>query len=178
MELCCIITQNNFKKNSDFWCLNCLHSFRIKNKLKSQEKGCKNKGFCTIVIPSEKDTILEFNQYVKSDKMSYIIYADIESLIKKINACPSNPENSSTLKIGEHIRYGYSMSAIFAFHNTRNKHTLYLREDCMKKFGISFRELTNNIIDFEKKINVTVDKKRRYKSMLYLWKKIPKKVCE
>ena len=111
--------------------------------------------------------------------MSYIIYADIEFLIKK-NACPSNPENSSTLKIGEHIRYGYSMSAIFAFHDTRNKHTLYLREDCMKKFGISFREL---IIDFEKKINVTVDKKRnkitsRYKSMLYLWKKIPKKVCE
>ena len=35
------------------------------------------------VIPSEKDNILEFNQYMKSDKMPYIIYADIESLIKK-----------------------------------------------------------------------------------------------
>ena len=30
-------------------------------------------------MPSEKDTILEFNQYMKRDKMSYIIYADIES---------------------------------------------------------------------------------------------------
>ena len=70
-------------KKKDFWCLNCLHSFRIKNKLKSQEKVCKNIGFCRIVIPSEKDTILEFNQYVKSDKMSYIIYVDIEFLIKK-----------------------------------------------------------------------------------------------
>ena len=28
---------------------------------------------------------MEFNQYMKSDKMSYIIYADIECLIKKIN---------------------------------------------------------------------------------------------
>ena len=35
-------------------------------------------------MTSEKDNILEFNQYMKSNKMTYIIYADIESLIKKI----------------------------------------------------------------------------------------------
>ena len=34
-------------------------------------------------MPSEKDNILEFNPYIRSDKMSYIVYADIESLIKK-----------------------------------------------------------------------------------------------
>ena len=37
----------------------------------------------TIVTPLEKNNILEVNQYMKSDKMPYIIYADIESLIKK-----------------------------------------------------------------------------------------------
>ena len=31
----------------------------------------------------EKNNILEFNQYIKSDTMPYNIYADIESLIKK-----------------------------------------------------------------------------------------------
>ena len=34
-------------------------------------------------MPSAKDNILEFNQYIKSDKMPYIIYADIESLVEK-----------------------------------------------------------------------------------------------
>ena len=34
-------------------------------------------------MPSEKDNVLEFNQNMKSDKMPYIVYADIESLIKK-----------------------------------------------------------------------------------------------
>ena len=43
-------------------------------------------------MPSEKDKILEFNQHIKSDKMSCIIYADIESLIKKIDGCANNPE--------------------------------------------------------------------------------------
>ena len=29
----------------DFYCLNCLHSFRMENKLKSHEKVCKKKIF-------------------------------------------------------------------------------------------------------------------------------------
>ena len=31
------------KLDGGFYCLNCLHSFRIENKLKSHEKVCKNK---------------------------------------------------------------------------------------------------------------------------------------
>ena len=53
------------KHDGDFYCLNCL----------------KNKGFCGTVIPLEKDNMLDFNQYMKPDK--YIIYADMEPLIKK-----------------------------------------------------------------------------------------------
>ena len=68
-----------------------------------------------IVMPSEKDKILEFKQYVKSDKMPYIIYADIESLIRKVERCANNQENTSTTKIGEHIPFGYSMSTIWGF---------------------------------------------------------------
>ena len=78
--------------------MNPLHSFRAENKINSHGKVCKNKYLCRILMPSEKDNILEFNQYMKSDKMPYNIYADIESLIKKIYGCVNNPENSSTTK--------------------------------------------------------------------------------
>ena len=149
------------------------------NKLKSREKVCKNKDFCGIVMPAEKDSILEFNHYMKANKMPSIIYADIESLIKKINGCANNPENSSTTKIGEHIRCGYSMSTIWAFDHIENKHTLNCGKDCMKKFCTSLREHAKNIIDFQKK-NVTINKRRneitsRCKSMLHLRKKNLKK---
>ena len=40
--------------------------------------------------------------------MPYIIYADIEFLISKIDGCANNPEKSSTVKIGKHIPCGYS----------------------------------------------------------------------
>ena len=71
------------KDHGDFYWLNCLHSFRTEYMLKYHEKICKNKDFCTILIPSENDKILESNQYMKSDKIPYITYLDIESLIKK-----------------------------------------------------------------------------------------------
>ena len=66
-------------------------------------------------MPSEKKKILEFNLYMKSNKMSCIIYADIESLIRKIDRCANNPEKSSKMKIGQHIPCRYSVSTIWEF---------------------------------------------------------------
>ena len=66
-------------------------------------------------MPTEKKKILEFNQHMKSDKMTYIIYANIEWLIRKINGCANNPEKLSTMKIDEHIPCVYSMSTIWVF---------------------------------------------------------------
>ena len=91
------------KHERDFCCLNCFHSFRTENKLKSHGKLCKKKNFYGIVMPLEKDKISKFNQYMKSDKMPYSTYANIESLIGKTDGCANNPDNSSTAKVGDHI---------------------------------------------------------------------------
>ena len=73
------------KNHVDFHCLNCLHSFRTENKLKSHKKVCENKDFCNIVMPSEDTKILEFNQYQNSDKTLFITYANLECLMEKID---------------------------------------------------------------------------------------------
>ena len=73
------------------------------------------------------------NQCMKSNKMPYIIYADIESLIQKIDNCKNNPGKSFTAEIGEHISWGYSMSTIWLFDHIERKHSLYCRKDSMKK---------------------------------------------
>ena len=46
-------------------------------------KKSKNKDFCGIVMPSKKNKAMQFNQHMQSDKVSWIIYADPENLIKK-----------------------------------------------------------------------------------------------
>ena len=84
--------------------------------------------------------------------MQYIIYDDIEFLISKIDCCENKPENSSTMKIREHILCGLSMSTIWGFDRLQNKHTLYCGKDCMKNFCDSLREHAKNIIAFEEKM--------------------------
>ena len=63
-----------FKLSSFLW---------TENKIKSPEKVSKNKDFWGIAMPSEKDKILEFNQYMKSDKMSYIFMLILKLNLKK-----------------------------------------------------------------------------------------------
>ena len=63
-----LVVKTTSKHYGDFYCLIYLHSFRIKNKFKSHEKVCKNRDFCGIVMPSEKNNISEFSQYMNSDK--------------------------------------------------------------------------------------------------------------
>ena len=89
-----------------------------------------------VKMPWEKYNILEFNHYMKSDKMAYITYASIKSLIRKTDWCANNPEKSSTTKIGEHIPYGYSMPTIFGCDRIESKHTFYFEKILWKSFAV------------------------------------------
>ena len=86
------------------------------------------------MLSSEDTKVLEFNQYKKTDKAPFIIYADLECLIEKTDGRKNNPENSCTTKLQEHTPSGFSMSAISSFKSTENKRDVYRAKDCMKQF--------------------------------------------
>ena len=44
---------------------------------------------------------------MKSDKMPYIIYSDLESFIKTMDECVNIPEKSSAAQICKHSPSGY-----------------------------------------------------------------------
>ena len=58
-------------------------------------------------MSSEDTKKLAFNQHQKSDKAPFIIYADFEHIIEKIDGCKNNPENSSTAKVNNYIPSGF-----------------------------------------------------------------------
>ena len=88
----------------------------------------------------EETKILEFNQYKKSDKAPFIIYADFECIIEKIYGCKNNPENSSRTKVSHYIPSGFSISTISSFRSIENNHDVCRGKDCIKKFRESLRE--------------------------------------
>ena len=98
-ELPALLRAITSKHYGDFYCLNCCHSLRIKGKLESHKKVCKNKDFYNVILPFEN-----------TDKGPFIIYADLECITEKIDGFKNNPENSSKTKVSQQIPSGFLMS--------------------------------------------------------------------
>ena len=73
------ITSNHY---GDFYCLNCFHSYCTLNKLKRHERVCNNHDYCRIDMPKEHEKI-EYLPGEKSLKAPFIVYVDLERLLKK-----------------------------------------------------------------------------------------------
>ena len=93
------ITSSN---NGDFYCLNCFHSYRTHNKLKKHEKVCNNNDYCHVDMPKEDEKILKYNLGEKSLKAPFLIYADLECILKKEQSRQNNSENSYTERKVKH----------------------------------------------------------------------------
>ena len=76
-------------------------------------------------MPFEGTEKLELNQYLKSDKLPFIIYADLECIIEKVDKYKVIPENSSTVKVSEYTPSDFSMPTISSLRSIENNHVVY-----------------------------------------------------
>ena len=156
------ITGNNY---GDFYCLNCFKSCTTENKIKTHKQVCENHDYCSVEMLEEDNKILKCSQREKSMKVPFIIYANLKSLLEKMNTYHINPEKSSTTKINKHTPSGYSLFTRCSFDTTKNKLDYYRGKSSMKNFFLDLREHVTKIINYKKKRNDTIRKKKIYKSL-------------
>ena len=165
-------TGNN---NGDFCCLNYFQSYTTKNKLKKHKKVCENCDYCYVEMPEEYNKILKYNEGEKSMKSPFVIYADLECLLEKMNTCHNNPGKSSTTKINKHTSSRYSLFTHCSFDTTKNKLDYYRGKNCMKSFCLDLREHATKIINCEKKEMIPLkrkeEKKHNKQEVCYICKK-------
>ena len=117
-------------------------------------------------MPNENNKILKYNPREKSLKVPFIIYADLECLLLKINTCQNNPEKSYTEKKAKHKPSGYSLVTCCSFDKSKNERKYYRGEDCMKIFCEDLKDQAMKIINYEKKemIPLTDEEKESYEN--------------
>ena len=142
------ITSNH---KEDFYCLNCFHKYRTKNKLEAHKKICENRDYCRIEMPTKDNNVIKHNHGEN--------YADLECLLEKLSACYNNPEESSTTKINKHTPSAYSIFTHCSFDKLKSKLNYYRGGDCMTKFCKDLREHATKIINYEKKDMLPLRKK-------------------
>ena len=74
------ITSNH---NGDFYCLNCFYPYTTKKRHEKHERICKDHDFCYVKMLNQYNKILECIQGEKSLRVPFIIYADLECLLRK-----------------------------------------------------------------------------------------------
>ena len=115
-------------------CFRCLNPFWSHKSLEKHWEYCKNHEAVKINMP-EKGTILKFKHHERSEKVPFIIYADTEALIKEMQNCDPNPQNSYTKKYQKHepISFSYYIKS-FDDNVYESKLRKYTGEDAMEKF--------------------------------------------
>ena len=106
-------------------------------------------------MPKKDNKTLKYNHGEKSMKVPFIIYAELDFLLEKMNTCHNNPKKSSTTKINKHTSSGYSLFTQYPFDTTKNKPDYYRSKTCMKNFCLDLKERATNIINYEKKYIVS-----------------------
>ena len=159
----------------DFYCLNCFHCYRTKNKLEAHKKICENNKYCHVEMPTKDNNTIKYNQGEKSIKLPFVVYADLECSLEKMSTCQNNSSESSTTEINKHTPSGYSLFTHCSFDKAKNKLDYYRGKDCMKKFCKDLRTRATKIINYEKKkmIPLTIKEKIHYneQEICYICKK-------
>ena len=117
-------------------------------------------------MPDENNKILKYNPGEKSLKHPFIIYADLECLLEKIDTCHNNPKKSHTEKKARHKPSGYSLVTYCLFDKKKTSWSYYRGKDCMEIFCKDLRNPAMKIINYEKKkeIILTNEEKESYEN--------------
>ena len=95
------------KEHKRHFCLRCLNSFNCGKSLTEHKEYCYNNECVKTIMPG-KGTMLRFKNFLHSEKVPFVVYADTEALIKEIHNCDPNSQKSYTKKYQKHEPVSFS----------------------------------------------------------------------
>ena len=117
------------------FCERCLQGFsaeRVLNDHLFYCRGVKGRPVRT-EMPKEGENTLFFENYQNQMKKPWVIYADFESIVVRIQGCFPDPEQSSTTETSMHKPCGFCMLAVRSDGETKGPY-LYRGEDVVRRF--------------------------------------------
>ena len=112
-----------------------------------------------------ENNILQSKPGKKSLKRAFVIYADLECLLLKMNTCNNNNKSYTTAKALPKPS-GYSLLTSCSFDKSESKQIYYRERDCMKRFCHDLKEHVTRITDYEMEPMdpLTEDEKESYEN--------------
>ena len=109
-RLSALLFDQSKNSNSKHFCERCLHGYTTIDLLERHKPECKGllKSRTRTVMPKQGDNKMAFKNFYKQMKAPYVVYADFECILRKINTCERDNKKSFTIKTEKHEPCGFS----------------------------------------------------------------------
>lgn len=135
-------------------CDRCLNYFTTNEKLQKHLTECINSNDCKITLPKPGEEFITYKNIKNQLEAPYVIYADIESILEKVNNSTNIYQNHKPFSIGYYLKCRFDDNQSYYKHNRD--------PDCIKWFiqelhsiAISIGKISDKII-----LNNIYDKKK------------------
>ena len=166
-------------KNKKHFCMYCLQCFSSERIIANHVNNCLTiNGNQAINMPKQGENILRFNNFHKQLPVPFVIYADFEAIMKKIQGCKQSEEmeneknkRSYTEAYQTHEDCGSAYKVICCYDDKYSKPIqTYRGENAVYKFMekmLEEVEYCKNVIKkhFNKPLVMTEDDEHRFKTM-------------
>ena len=123
-------SQNTKHNGKEYFCTNCLQGFWEELSRDEHIGYCKNNESVRIEMPHRRP-IVEYSDGQFQFKVSFIMYADFESILEPIQSPGNNPRISTTRGVNVHIPSGWCIHSEFAYGEVKDPLKLYRGKNCV-----------------------------------------------
>ncbi|CAP38057.2 Protein CBG21154 [Caenorhabditis briggsae] len=107
---------NEYGEHQKMFCIRCHSFYYNQEKFEKHYEDCGKHEPVQYTPPTNK--FCEFKSIQKTQKHRYVIYADFESIIKKIDLVSDNPNKSWTENVGKHVASGFCAIVLDSYTHT------------------------------------------------------------
>ena len=120
--------------NKLYFCCFCLHAFTKETLMQEHIKYCSRHEAQRIELPIKGyNDILEFKEFEKTLKVPFVIYADFETIVRKIHTCQPNPKSSASIPVTKLEVCGFGYKVVCEDEQYTKPSEIYRGEDAGKK---------------------------------------------
>ena len=103
--------------------------FRNECKMKDHEMDCKQQNKCKIILPTQDNQLLRFENHNKKELVPVIVYADFECLVKPREDGQHERivSNNEAFSIGFYVKYTHD------FENAKSEYEVIVKEMKMRR---------------------------------------------
>lgn len=102
-------------KRAKFLCDLCFHYFPKKEILQEHEEKCQLMNDCKITLPENDDRFIKFKNFKNKEQVPWVIYADFESILEKIDEDINKCQIHIPVSIGYFLKCRYDNFNPFVF---------------------------------------------------------------